>query len=98
MGSEMCIRDSVMLGEYRTNPTRGRACTYRDNKKIKEDIEQQFANASVFFDVSDMYNRSQSQREYYTTPNTTIPNQQHQYAKWLYGDMAGRKRKVHSHE
>jgi hypothetical protein len=89
---------NVLLGEYRTNPTRHRACAFRDNREIKDDVERRFAANSVYHDVGDIYNRSQSQREYYTAANTTIPNKQHELATWLYGEAAGRKRKVHAHD
>ena len=88
---------NVLLGEYRTNPTRPRACNHRDDKNIREDVNSNFiANSGAYYDVSDMYNRTQSQREYYTTANTTIPNKQHELAMWLYSDIAGRKRKIHA--
>jgi hypothetical protein len=86
---------NVMVGEHRTAPTRGGACTFRDNKQIKEDVERSFKNNAIFYDVTDVFNRTQSQREYYTTPITTIPNKQHQFATWLYSEAAGRKQKMH---
>lgn len=35
----------------------------------------------------DVFNRQQSQRQYYTTSNTSIPNDQSGFANWLYGNQ-----------
>jgi hypothetical protein len=34
--------------------------------------------------VDDLFNRNTSQRQFYTTPVTTIPNDQTGFARWLY--------------
>ena len=54
---------------------------------LKKDIEQNF-NHNLYRDVSDLYGKSNSQRQYYTTPNTQIPNDQTSFAKWCYGTPA----------
>ena len=36
-------------------------------------------------DVGDLYGKSNDQRQYYTMPSTTIPNNQTSFAKWCYG-------------
>ena len=51
---------------------------------IKTEINDKF-NYNLYRDVSDLYGKSNSQRQYYTTPSTTIPNNQTGFAKWLYG-------------
>lgn len=55
-----------------------------NNDDLKENIEEKF-NYNLYRDVSDLYGKSNSQRQYYTTPSTTIPNNQTGFAKWLYG-------------
>lgn len=55
--------------------------------EIKEEIEEKF-NVNLYRDVGDLYGKSNSQREYYTMPSTTIPNKQTEYAKWLYGQSS----------
>ena len=62
---------------------RPEACTSWDNKDIQESIENKF-NFNLYRDVSDLFNRNNSQREYYTMPSTTIPNKQTEFAKWCY--------------
>lgn len=42
-------------------------------------------------DVGDVYDKSHSQRQFYTMPATSIPNHQDEYAKWLYGSSASCK-------
>lgn len=54
-----------------------------NNDKIKEDIEDKFGY-NLYRDVGDLYGKSNSQRQYYTMPSTTIPNNQTSFAKWCY--------------
>ena len=63
--------------------TRSAACESWDNVDIQKSIEKKF-NYNLYKDVSDLFNRNNSQREYYTTPSTTIPNKQTEFAKWCY--------------
>jgi hypothetical protein len=55
-----------------------------NNQKIKEEIEDKFGY-NLYRDVGDLYGKSNSQRQYYTMPSTTIPNNQTSFAKWCYG-------------
>ena len=54
-----------------------------NNEKIQEVIEDKFGY-NLYKDVGDLYGKSNSQREYYTMPSTTIPNNQTSFAKWCY--------------
>jgi len=54
-----------------------------DNKLVQEDIEKKFDH-NLYRDVSDLFGKNNSQREYYTMPSTTIPNKQTEFAKWCY--------------
>ena len=65
------------------NKTKERAPSSWNNKKIQENIEDKFGY-NLYRDVGDLYGKSNSQREYYTMPSTTIPNNQTAFAKWLY--------------
>jgi hypothetical protein len=33
-----------------------------------------------------LWSKSSSERQFYTTPNTSVPNEQNKYAQWLYGN------------
>ena len=39
---------------------------------------------NLYKDVSDIFSKNNSQRQFYTTPVTTIPNDQGSFADWLY--------------
>jgi hypothetical protein len=54
-----------------------------NNDNLQKDIEDKFGY-NLYRDVGDLYGKSNSQREYYTMPSTTIPNNQTSFAKWLY--------------
>ena len=60
-----------------------KACENVENNIIKNEIENKFNN-NLYRDVSDLYSKRNSQRQYYTMPATTIPNEQTSFAKWLY--------------
>jgi len=59
------------------------ACPYYDNEKVAAKVESDF-DYNLYRDVSDLYNKRNSQRQYYTMPATTIPNEQTSFAKWCY--------------
>jgi hypothetical protein len=63
--------------------TKPMAQTSWNNDKIKQKIEDKFGY-NLYRDVGDLYGKSNSQREYYTMPSTTIPNNQTSFAKWCY--------------
>ena len=79
---------NVMLDDYENNVDRvaeNEAELYDlDNyEKVQEDIDNNFSN-NLFTDMTDIYNNRNSQRQYYTMPNTQIPNDQTSFAKWCY--------------
>ena len=55
-----------------------------NNDKIQKEIEDKFGY-NLYRDVGDLYGKNNSQREFYTMPSTTIPNNQTSFAKWCYG-------------
>lgn len=56
---------------------------YYDDIEIKEEINDKF-NTNLYRNVDDLYGKANSQRQFYTMPSTTIPNQQSAFAKWCY--------------
>lgn len=55
-----------------------------DDPVIKKQIDENFNN-NLYNDVSDMFGKVNSQRNFYTMPWTTIPNDPNlDFAKWLY--------------
>jgi hypothetical protein len=63
--------------------TKEKAPTSWNNEDLQKTIEDKFGY-NLYRDVGDLYGKSNSQREFYTTPSTTIPNNQTSFAKWLY--------------
>ena len=63
------------------DPTNNPACIHTD--EIKEDINSKF-NYNLYRDTDDLFERFNSQRQFYTTPNTSVPNDQTKFAEWLY--------------
>ena len=49
----------------------------------EETVHNNFKN-DLYNDVSDIFNRNNSQRSFYTVPSTTFPNEQNKFANWLY--------------
>jgi hypothetical protein len=56
-----------------------------DDSDIKDNIRVNF-NHELFRDVDELWERANSQRQFYTLPNTAIPNNQTEFAKWLFGN------------
>ena len=54
-----------------------------DDDNINDEIRVNF-NHELFRDVDELWERGNSQRQFYTMPNTAIPNNQTEFAKWLY--------------
>lgn len=54
-----------------------------DDENIKNSINKEFKR-DLYMDVDDIFEKMNSQRQFYTIPNTSIPNQQTEFAQWLY--------------
>ncbi len=86
----VCVRSTVdnpfmnpTITDIMYNPNRPAACGL-DNPDVQAQIDKNF-NARLYRSVGDIYGRESSQREFYTMPSTTIPNDQTGFAEWLYG-------------
>ena len=90
---------NVLLTDIQDRPTRP-AAEPAFNPKVERDINestQQFVvddlggnpnlEDRLFRDLGDNYEFSNSMRNYFATPNTRIPNDQHAFAEFCYGDM-----------
>ncbi len=73
---------NVLVSDYGQNPDRKQACNPIKGK-TKKMIKKYFDN-NLYRDVSDVYNKIASDRNYYTTAITTIPNDQNAFAKFCY--------------
>lgn len=70
---------NILVDDTKREP----ACKSYDNEEIKEEIENDF-NLNLYKNVGDIFNRNNSQREYYTMPVTQSYNNQKDFANWLY--------------
>jgi hypothetical protein len=75
---------NMSIADIKYNPDHPEACSL-DNKKVKKTVDKNF-NSSLIRDVSDLYGKYASQRQFYTMPVTTITNDQSAFGRWLYGD------------
>jgi hypothetical protein len=86
---------NVSLPEINGNPNRPPATeSYlpKTVKKINQDIKESIIEKNdldprLFKDLGDQMSFDQSMRQFYTTANTTIPNDQGGFANFCYGDM-----------
>jgi hypothetical protein len=73
---------NIMVDDYKYAPTRAAA---RDitSTDSKVELDSMF-RTQWYSDPTDVFGKSQSQRMFVTQPNTTVPNDQDSYQKWLY--------------
>ena len=90
---------NVLLTDIKDRPTRP-AAEPAFNPQVEHDINQSTKKFVVddlgghsdledrlFRDLGDNYEFSSSMRNYFATPNTKIPNDQHAFAEYCYGSM-----------
>lgn len=56
------------------------SCSYDE---VNDDVNNAFEKG-LFKDVNDVYNKENSQRQFYTVANNNVPNAQNEFASWLY--------------
>ena len=93
---------NVLLPEIQENPDRlpaapsyNKAVEEKINDSAKEIIKQNFNDQSVeeklFSDLGDKFQFEQSMRQFYSTANTRVANNQKEFAQFCYGNMASCK-------
>jgi hypothetical protein len=73
---------NITMNEYADNPQRKPACDITKNS-IKTKAKEYFDH-NMYRDVGDVYESQTTDRQWVTNPITTIPNDQVEFAKWLY--------------
>ncbi len=76
------------------DPKRPAACNVLQCS-VKKDIRERF-NKNLVRDVDDIFEKKASDRQFYTTPITTVPNDQEGFAKWLYMTPPTRKESIYA--
>jgi hypothetical protein len=83
-----CTRSSIenpfMNPSIVDNPEKPEACNSAIHESVNTLMNENF-NERVFKDATDIYGKDYGTREFYTVPNTTVPNKQGEFASWLYG-------------
>lgn len=94
---------NVLMTEYLDDPLR-RSAPPSFNPDVEEGITKNVkrsvqmmnpgiknTNKQLFSSLTDQFDLDQSNRVFFSNPNTRIPNDQGAYAKFLYGDMPSAK-------
>tara|TARA_B100001093_G_C26737189_1_gene974991 strand:- start:478 stop:1158 length:681 start_codon:yes stop_codon:yes gene_type:complete len=76
---------NILPDDYLHNPNRESLSRLNNYKNSKLDsVVSEKSRYNLYRDSSDIYGRNTNQRQFYTTPITTIPNEQGKFANWLY--------------
>lgn len=73
---------NVLITDITDNPTRPPAANIR-TPKVQDSLDS-FFRVQWTSDPTDVFGRTQSQREFITMPSTSIPNDAGSYQDWLY--------------
>jgi hypothetical protein len=73
------------LSDYGTNlPPPPKSCPSYNNTGVQRRVEELF-NEDLYRDVTDVFGKNNSQRQFYTVPGNQVPNDQGAFAQWCYG-------------
>ena len=73
---------NVLINEIMYNPTRPLAASVMD-PSVKVTLEE-FFRTDFYSDPTDVFGKTQSQRQFVAMPSTSIPNDVDSYQNWLY--------------
>jgi hypothetical protein len=73
---------NVLLDEYKYNPDRPPAAPVND-AVVKQAMDDYF-RVQWFSDPTDVFGKTQNQRQFVTQPSTSVPNDQKSFQEWLY--------------
>ena len=79
---------NVLMNEYKYNPKRKQAApAYSENVLEKINKKAQTQDPKLYKNLGDNLTFENSMRNFYAMPNTTIPNNQKDFALFCYGNM-----------
>jgi len=73
---------NVLIDEIKYNPMRSEAKSVED--PVVKSTMDDFFRVNWFSDPTDVFGKSQGQRQFITMPSTTIPNDRKSFQDWLY--------------
>jgi hypothetical protein len=73
---------NVLISDYVDNPNKNPASNV-EQSNIKQDIDTHFSDG-LYKDVNNVWDKNNSQRQFYTNPSTTIPNDRDSFMKWCW--------------
>lgn len=76
---------NVLLTDYTDQPNRPRACSM-DDPEIAE-LTEKFFDQGLYKNADDIFNNKNSQRQFFTNPATTIPNDRESFTDFCFSGM-----------
>jgi len=73
---------NVSYVDYKEFPNRPKACDL-SKKEVEKKVNTLFEDGFIR-ETDDIFNRTGSDRQFYTNPATTIPNDQDSFTRWCY--------------
>jgi len=73
---------NIVFSDYLDSSNIAEPCNI-DNKNVQTDMQNLY-NSSIYRNIEDVFERENSQRMFYTVPIRTVPNDQTEFANWLY--------------
>lgn len=61
-----------------------KSCPSYNNVGVQNRVDELF-NEDLYRDVTDVFGKNNSQRQFYTVPGNQVPNDQGSFAQWCYG-------------
>lgn len=76
---------NYLMSDYTDDDNEQEACDITD-ENIQSDIKDEYYS-DLYRNTSDLFETHNSERQFYTLPNTTLYNDQDSFAKWLFNDV-----------
>ena len=73
---------NILIPEIKYDPERPEAASVED-PTVKQQLDDMF-RTNFFNDPTDVFGKSQDQRQFITMPSTSIPNDRESFMKWCY--------------
>ena len=82
---------NVLMNEYKDNPTRKSAALVYNEEVLDDATKKSRKDERLYKNLGDNLTFQNSLRNFYSTANTSIPNNQKEFAEFCYGNMASCK-------